>query len=95
MKLQKTINQSARIALGPRSYIMPVKSMMEILDWSSFGQLMNQHTLNLAISTVLNQKPISMFTKLNHFKSKMTRQSNEQTRIARDGVMLNLIVPFL
>ena len=55
---------------------------MEILDWSSFGQLMNQHTLNLAISTVSNQKPISMFTKLNRFKSRMTRRSNEQTRIA-------------
>ena len=73
MKLQKTINQSARIPLGPRSYKMPVKSMMEILDWSSFGQLMNQHTLNLAISTVSNQKPISMFTKLNRFKLRMTR----------------------
>ena len=82
LKLQKTINQSARIALGPRSYKMSVKSMMEILDWSSFGQLMDQHTLNLAISTVSNHKPISMFTKLNHFKLRMTCQSNEQTRIA-------------
>ena len=33
LKLQKTINQSARIALGPRSYKIPVKNMMEILDW--------------------------------------------------------------
>ena len=81
-KLQKTINQSARIALGPRSYKMSVKSMMEILDWSSFGQLMDQHTLNLAISTVSNHKPISMFTRLNRFKSRMTCQSNEQMRIA-------------
>ena len=81
-KLQKTINQSARIALGPRSYKMSVKSMMEILDWSSFGQLMDQHTLNLAISTVSNHKPISMFTRLNRFKLRMTCQSNEQMRIA-------------
>ena len=56
--------------------------MMEILYWSSFGQLMDQNTLNLAISTVSNHKPISMFTKLNRFKLKMTCQSNEQMRIA-------------
>ena len=56
--------------------------MMEILDLSSFGQLMDQHILDLAISTVSKHKPISMFTRLNRFKLRMTRQSNEQTRIA-------------
>ena len=53
--------------------------MMEILGWSSFDQLMDQHTLNLAITTVSEQKPVSMFNRLNHFKSRQMQKSDEQT----------------
>ena len=80
-KLQKVINQAARIAIGPRSYRMSIKNMMEILGWSSIDQLMDIHTLNLAVATVSQKKPFSMNTRLSKFKTRETRYSNDQTRI--------------
>ena len=80
-KLQKTINQAAHIVLGPLSYRSSVPAMMTKLGWSSIDQLIDHHTTNLAVAIVSNEKPEHLLPKLSHFKTRITRSSDEKTRI--------------
>ena len=80
-KIQKIINQSARIALGPKSSRMSIYKMMSQLGWMGLDQMSDQHTLMLAINTANTGYPKSLNNKLSQFKTRTTRNSCEITRI--------------
>ena len=54
-KLQKILNQAAKIVIGSRSYKMSTPQMMKELGWSSIDQLIDHHTANLAVN-ILQKK---------------------------------------
>ena len=58
--LQVLVNQAAKIVLGASSYHISTPRMLSQLGWSGIDQLIDQHTLSMAVSVIQTGKPASL-----------------------------------
>ena len=79
-KIQKVINQAARICLGPKSYNLSQVKMLESLNWDSVDQIIDRTTLSLALKTMITEKPAALLPRLSRFRARLTRNSENISR---------------